>query len=138
MSRSIRPSTPPASLTRLKAVSIPSFIWRPSSFAVPEKGAAIPNRISRSLTPRVGVLIRAVGAVAAGDRPFEMSELAVCYSAINLSRYHSATAVRDTAIEQLRKVVTLSLVGRGFLDHSRELVGNNLNTGPRDIPAGQR
>src|SRR5215831_10556479 len=37
---------------RLKAVSIPSFIWRPSSLAEPENGATIPKRISRSVTPR--------------------------------------------------------------------------------------
>jgi len=46
ISLSIRPSTPPASLTRLKAVSIPSFIWRPSSLAAPVKAADMPNRIS--------------------------------------------------------------------------------------------
>src|ERR1700716_3677292 len=67
ISLSIRPSTPPASLTRLKAVSIPSFIWRPSSFEEPEKGAAIPNRISRSVMPRTAgpTGTGAVGAVAA-------------------------------------------------------------------------
>src|ERR1700752_2082799 len=48
----MRPSTPPASLTRLNAVSIPSFIWRPSSRAEPAKGAAKPKRISRSVMPR--------------------------------------------------------------------------------------
>src|SRR5258708_37633942 len=66
----VRPSTPPASLIRLKAASIPSFIWRPSSFAGPENGAAIPNRISRSVTPRTcgpaaATATGAVGAVAA-------------------------------------------------------------------------
>jgi hypothetical protein len=54
ISLSIRPSTPPTSLTRLNAVSVPSFICRPSSFEGPENGAAIPNRISRSVTPRTG------------------------------------------------------------------------------------
>src|ERR1700741_4772062 len=75
----MRPSTPPASLARLKAVSMPSFIWRPSSFAAPENGAAMPKRISRSVPPRTlltlltllsvgvdgGCWIGAVGAVAA-------------------------------------------------------------------------
>src|ERR1700738_1330447 len=69
-SLSIRPSTPPASLTRLKAVSMPSFIWRPSSFVGPENGAAIPKRISLAVTPRAvevgaGCGTGAVGAVAA-------------------------------------------------------------------------
>jgi hypothetical protein len=54
----------------LKAVSIPSFICRPSSLAAPENGAAIPNRISRSVMPRgkgpVGTGgTEVVGAVAA-------------------------------------------------------------------------
>src|SRR5450631_1070100 len=48
---------------------MPSFIWRPSSLAEPENGAAIPNRISRSVTPRTGEPAAtgsgAVGAVAA-------------------------------------------------------------------------
>src|SRR6478735_9616183 len=48
----MRPLTPPASLTRLKAVSMPSYIWRPSSLAEPENGATIPKRISLSVTPR--------------------------------------------------------------------------------------
>src|SRR3984893_6975838 len=69
ISLSIRPSTPPASLVRLKAASIPSFIWRPSSFEEPENGPAIPNRISRSDTPRTGgtatAATGALGAVAA-------------------------------------------------------------------------
>src|SRR5215831_14817081 len=43
---------PPKSLMRLKAVSMPSFIWRPSSLAEPEKGATMPKRISLALTPR--------------------------------------------------------------------------------------
>src|SRR5689334_1868672 len=47
----MRPLTPPASLARLKAVSMPSFIWRPSSLDAPEKGATIPKRISLSVTP---------------------------------------------------------------------------------------
>src|SRR3954470_19249742 len=39
----------------LKAVSMPSFICRPSSLEGPEKGAAMPNRISLSVTPRTAV-----------------------------------------------------------------------------------
>jgi len=67
---SIRPSTPPVSLIRLKAVSIPSFIWRPSSLEAPENGAAIPNRFLDRFTPRTGepaptCATGAVGAVAA-------------------------------------------------------------------------
>src|SRR6516162_2214936 len=37
---------------RLNAVSMPSFIWRPSSRAEPEKGATMPKRISLLLMPR--------------------------------------------------------------------------------------
>ena len=48
----MRPLTPPVSLTRLKAVSMPSFICRPSSRDDPEKGATMPKRISLSVTPR--------------------------------------------------------------------------------------
>src|SRR3974377_931633 len=48
----MRPSTPPAAFMRLKAGSLPSFIWRPRSLAEPENGATIPKRISRSVTPR--------------------------------------------------------------------------------------
>ena len=48
----MRPLTPPASLARLKAVSMPSFIWRPSSREAPEKGPTMPKRISLSVTPR--------------------------------------------------------------------------------------
>src|SRR5258708_38310201 len=66
MSRGFRLFTPPGSLTWLKAVAIASFIARPNSLAAPEKGAAIPNRISRSLMPRVVVpTAGAVGEVAA-------------------------------------------------------------------------
>src|SRR6187200_471281 len=36
---------------------MPIFIWRPSSFAGPEKGATIPNRISLSETPRIETLL---------------------------------------------------------------------------------
>jgi hypothetical protein len=42
-----------------------------------------------------------------GDRSFEIGKLAVRLSAIRLSRRHGATAVRDVAIEQLRKVGAL-------------------------------
>src|SRR5260370_25494878 len=38
-----RPSMPPASLTRFKAVSTPSFIWRPSSLDGPVKAVLIPS-----------------------------------------------------------------------------------------------
>src|SRR6266849_1108008 len=67
MSLSIRPLTPPASLTRLKARSIPSFIWRPFSLAAPDRFADMPNRISRSVTPRTAgpTGTAAVGSVAA-------------------------------------------------------------------------
>src|SRR5262245_32301323 len=48
---------------------MPSFIWRPSSREAPEHGATIPNRISRSVTPRAvlvtGCCGGAAGAVAA-------------------------------------------------------------------------
>ena len=46
---------PPASLTWLKAVSMPSFIWRPRSLTGPVKAAVMPNRISLSDTPRTAV-----------------------------------------------------------------------------------
>src|SRR5258708_17904006 len=74
MSLSIRPFTPPASLTRLKARSIPSRIWRPFSFAAPDKFADMPNRISRSVTPRTAgsTGTGAVGAVA--DREIRSEE----------------------------------------------------------------
>ena len=36
---------------------MPIFIWRPSSFAGPEKGATIPNRISLSETPQIETLL---------------------------------------------------------------------------------
>src|SRR5271167_1439859 len=68
MSRRRRPFTPPASLIWLKAVSTPIFIWRPSSRDAPLKGAAIPNKISLSLTPRTalsGELVCASGGAAA-------------------------------------------------------------------------
>src|SRR5271156_3940157 len=55
MSRRRRPFTPPASLIWLKAVSMPIFIWRPSSRDAPLNGAAIPNKISASLTPRTAL-----------------------------------------------------------------------------------
>ncbi len=162
---SIRPSTPPASLTRLKAVSMPSFIWRPSSLAGPENGAAIPNRISRSVMPRTArggppARIGAVGVAAAaadgcattaasdgadeagagpGDRPFEIGKLAVrrACNPVRPAR-HGVATVGDTAVEQLRQVVTLGLVGRGLPDHRRELVDDHLDAGPRDVRAGQR
>ena len=73
-----------------------------------------------------------------GDGTFEIGELAVRGSAIHPSRRHGVAAVRDTAIEQLRKVGAFSLVGRGFRDHSRELIDDDLNAGTRDVPAGQR
>src|SRR5260221_1280414 len=74
---SMRPSTPPASLVRLNAVSIPSFILRPSSFVGPVKAAAMPNLISRSVMPRTGGAATetgAVGAVAATADDGEMME----------------------------------------------------------------
>ena len=58
----MRPLTPPVSLTRLNAVSMPSFICRPSSRDEPEKGATMPKRISLSVTPRTA------GSVAERDR----------------------------------------------------------------------
>src|SRR5581483_9216926 len=66
----MRPLTPPASLTRLNAVSMPSFICRPSSREAPEKGATMPKRISLSVTPRTAGCVPSgtegatVGAVA--------------------------------------------------------------------------
>src|SRR5208282_4724986 len=74
MSRRRRPFTPPASLIWLKAVSTPIFIWRPSSLDAPLKGAAIPNKISLSLTPRTalsGALVCAGGGAAAFTAPTE-------------------------------------------------------------------
>ncbi len=47
----VRPLTPPVSLARANAMSIPSFMLRPLSFALPEYGMTIPKRISRSVTP---------------------------------------------------------------------------------------
>src|ERR1700682_2531763 len=77
-SLSMRPSTPPASLTRLNAVSLPSFILRPSSFVGPVKAAAMPNLISRSVMPRTGgpatAVTGAVGAVAATADDGDMME----------------------------------------------------------------
>src|SRR5260370_39988024 len=69
-------TTPPASLVRLNAVSIPSFILRPSSFVGPVKAAAMPNLISRSVMPRTGAATEtgAVGAVAATADDGEMME----------------------------------------------------------------
>src|SRR6266436_3788596 len=58
---------PPASLARLNAVSMPSFIWRPSSLADPENGAETPNRISESVIPRVAAML--VAADIGGSRP---------------------------------------------------------------------
>ena len=72
-----------------------------------------------------------------GDGTFEVSELAVRRSAIHPSRRHGVSAVRNAAIQQLREVGALGLVGRGFGDHSRELVDDDLNAGTRDVPAGQ-
>jgi hypothetical protein len=72
------------------------------------------------------------------DRPLKISELAVRLSAIDPSRRHGATAVRDIAIEQLRQAGALRLAGRGFRDHSRELIDDELNAGARDVRAGQR
>src|SRR5271163_322113 len=63
-----RPFTPPASLIWLKAVSMPIFIWRPSSRDAPLNGAAIPNKISALLTPRIalsGELVCASGGATA-------------------------------------------------------------------------
>src|SRR5499425_834658 len=51
ISRSWRPLMPPASLMAPNAVSRPSFICRPSSLAGPLNGAAMPKRISLSVTP---------------------------------------------------------------------------------------
>src|SRR6266436_4555082 len=106
----MRPLTPPASLARLKAVSMPSFIWRPSSLAGPENGATMPNRISLAVTPR----------------------------AVEVGTGCGTGAVGDITIEQPRKVVTLGLVGRGFPDHLLELVADELNSGARDVGACQR
>jgi hypothetical protein len=86
MIRSIRPETPPASLTRLKAVSMPSFIWRPRSLTGPVKAAVIPNRISRSVTPRTAVDVAAAvdviatnaGVVTAGTAGWAGAGLSDC------------------------------------------------------------
>src|SRR5665213_1775465 len=56
MSRSCRPCTPPPALATLNAASMPRFIFWPSSLAAPLNGAEIPNRISLSVTPRMGLL----------------------------------------------------------------------------------
>src|SRR6516164_6843642 len=42
---------PPPSLAAANAVSMPSLSWRPISLAGPENGAAMPKRISVSVTP---------------------------------------------------------------------------------------
>src|SRR6516162_790588 len=47
---------PPASLARLNAVSRPSFIWLPSSFAAPVNGADMPKRTSVLVTPRTAAM----------------------------------------------------------------------------------
>ena len=109
MSLSIRPSTPPASLTRLKAISIPSFIWRPSSFEAPEKGAAIPNRISRSVTPRTAepVGTAAVGAVAAAaDKDGEITAGKVGAGGRAIDRSRSASW-RSAIPQSIRPDVTV-------------------------------
>ena len=64
-SRSWRPLMPPASLIAPNAVSTPSFIWRPSSLAGPLNGAAMPKRISLSVTPLTSGT-RGAGAGAVG------------------------------------------------------------------------
>ena len=51
-----RPFTPPLALATLNAASMPRFMFWPSSLAGPLKGAEIPNRISVSVTPRIGML----------------------------------------------------------------------------------
>src|SRR5258705_7703510 len=60
---------PPASLIAPNAVSTPSFICRPSSLAGPLNGAAMPKRISLSVTPLTagprGAGAGRVGAAAA-------------------------------------------------------------------------
>ena len=69
ISRSWRPLMPPASLIAPNAVSTPSFICRPSSLAGPLNGAAMPKRISLSVTPLTtgpcGAGAGRVGAAAA-------------------------------------------------------------------------
>src|SRR5262249_12863195 len=59
------PLIPPAALIMPNAVSMPSFIWRPSSLAEPLNGAAIPKRISVSVTPRTAGVGRGCGLTAA-------------------------------------------------------------------------
>ena len=149
----MRPSTPPASLMRLKAVSIPSFICRPSSRAEPENGAAMPKRISLSLMPRrrrtggdrrdrggggsTGGSKHA-GEAWARDRAFEIAELAVGNLAINSSSGHRGTAVIDAAVEHLRQVGTFGFVGGGVADHHREFLHHRLNARSRNVAACQR
>jgi hypothetical protein len=69
---------------------------------------------------------------------FEICEPAVRLLAVHPARRDSGAAVRDAAIEQLREIGPLSLVGRGLPDHGRELLHDRLNARPRDLGAGQR
>src|SRR2546423_13019690 len=57
---------PPAALIALNAASTPSFICRPSSLAEPLNGAAMPNTISVSVTPRTVGPTGRCAAVAGG------------------------------------------------------------------------
>ena len=140
---------------------MPSFIWRPRSLTGPVKAAVMPNRISLSDTPRTALtgfpkLIAGAGAAAkagaAGarwggrgrsgrgwsQRLFQIRQPAFRQPAIRPSRRHRVAAVRDAAIEQLREVGALGLVGGGIPDHRRKLLDHRLDSRPRDIGAGQR
>ena len=124
---------PPASLARLNAALMPSFIWLPSSLAAPLNGAEIPNRISLSVTPRMvgplalgasilatraGATLVGCGAADAIGRPSDGAPLVGCGDAdVGRPAAGSAALVGCGAAEAIgRPVGGAAIVGREAVD----------------------
>src|ERR1700722_4338209 len=120
---------PPVSFARLNAVSMPSFIWLPSSLAAPVNGAEMPNRISLSVTPRMGEVS---SFVAPTDATIAGAALVGCGAAeaIGRSAVAGAALVGCAAIEAIgrpggEELTCVGIFGTSSLEVvSLELVPN--------------
>src|SRR5215469_18407169 len=102
---------------------MPSFIWWPSSLADPENGAARPNLISVSVTPRIGMFTFACAngdtgpgaptdgtatAVARGGAGGDAGGVieSVAAGAVGVTAFSRLARLRSTAAQSVRRLVT--------------------------------
>ncbi len=107
---SMRPLTPPLSLARSKAASMPSFINRPVSLLGPENGMTMPNLTSLWVTPWTFTgggrfSVGAVAAIAAGGPSVTRGSVEVRCRGVAIDRSRSASS-RSAPVQSIRPLVT--------------------------------